>query len=230
MSSTRLIPLWLDWSGRTVLVIGLGTVGQRRALMFQQSGATVVGIDPLPKIQGPAWGELIRNGLELRSEPYHESVFDELAQYQMGPDLVMACASEVVNANIVRDALARRLWVVSGTASAEQPSNAHLGALASGELVQIAVHSGNVAPALSRAVGARIQADFLPAADRIAQEAARWRGLILARVSDPEKRQSLLSLFGSDDLLKQESEQPGSGVDQIRKQIAAIFDMNEASE
>jgi siroheme synthase (precorrin-2 oxidase/ferrochelatase) len=96
--------------------------------------------------------------------------------------------------------------------------------------VQVAVHSGNVAPTLSRAVGARIQADLLPAADRIAQEAARWRGLILARVDDSEKRQSLLSLFGSDDLLKQESEQPGSGVDQIREQIAASFDMNEASE
>jgi hypothetical protein len=49
-------------------------------------------------------------------------------------------------------------------------------------------------------------------------------------VDDPEKRQSLLSLFGSDDLLKQESEQPGSGVDQIRDQIVASFDMNQASE
>jgi hypothetical protein len=49
-------------------------------------------------------------------------------------------------------------------------------------------------------------------------------------VDDPEKRQALLSLFGSDDLLKLESEQPGKGVDQIREQIAASFDMNESSE
>ena len=230
MSSTRLIPLWLDWSGRTVLVIGLGTVGQRRALMFQQSGATVVGIDPLPKIQGPAWGELIRNGLELRSEPYHESVFAELAQYQMSPDMVLACASTTVNEKVVRDALQRRLWVVSGTASAEQPSNAHLGAQASGELVQVAVHSGNVAPALSVALRDHIQESLLPAADRMAQEASRWRTLIVSRVSDPEKRRSLLTGFGSADLIKQESEEPGSGIDQIRKQIAASFDMNEANE
>ena len=89
MSSTSLIPLWLDWSGRTVLVIGLGTVGQRRALMFQQSGATVVGIDPMPKIQGPAWGELIRNGLELRSEPCHECVCGELGQDQRRLDVCL---------------------------------------------------------------------------------------------------------------------------------------------
>ena len=64
----------------------------------------------------------------------------------------------------------------------------------------------------------------------MAQEASRWRTLIVSRVSDPEKRRSLLTGFGSADLIKQESEEPGSGIDQIRKQIAASFDMNEASE
>ena len=195
--------------------------------MFQQSGATVVGIDQMPKIQGPAWGELIRNGLELRSEPYHESVFDELAQYQMSPDLVLACASAKVNEKVVRDALARRLWVVSGTAAAEHPSNAHLGALAAGDFVKVAVHSGNVAPALSVALRDKIQENLLPAADRIAEEAAKWRNLIVSRVEDPEKRRSLLSVFGSSDLLRQESDQPGSGIDQIREQIAASFGHHE---
>ena len=52
----------------------------------------------------------------------------------------------------------------------------------------------------------------------------------MSRVSDPEKRRSLLTGFGSADLIKQESEEPGSGIDQIRKQIAASFDMNESNE
>ena len=226
MSQICLIPIWLDWSGRTVLVIGLGQVGQRRALLFQRAGATVVGVDPIPQNKGPDWGELIRNGLELRSEPYDESVFDELTQFKMRPDLVLTCASAEVNARVVRDSKSRSHWVVSGTNSSDEPANAHLGAVASGEIVQVAIRSGNVAPALSVALRDQIVENLLPAADRIAAEAARLRPELLGRVEDPDNRRELLALFGSSELLSLESGNPGAGVAQIRKRIRDSLDQS----
>ena len=38
-----MIPIWLDVSGKYLLVVGLGAVGQRRALLFQRAGAIVIG-------------------------------------------------------------------------------------------------------------------------------------------------------------------------------------------
>ena len=226
MSHTNLLPVWLDWSGRTVLAIGLGSVGQRRALSFQQAGATVVGLDPLPKNSGPAWGELIRGGLELRAEPYDGSIFDELAQLQMKPDLVLASATAEVNRRVETDAKALGLWVASATSHAEGTANAHLGTLAQGGLVCIAVHSGNVAPALSRTIADQLQATILPAADRIAAEAAQWRPTILKEEPDPNQRRLLLALFGSPEILALEETTPGAGLEKLR----AILTQNMANK
>jgi len=217
MSHKSLVPVWLDWSGRTVLVIGLGEVGQRRALIFQQAGATVVGVDPLPKNAGPAWGELIRGGLELRAEPYDRSIFDELTQYQMKPDLVLASATAEVNRRVVSDARALGLWVASATGHGDSTANAHLGTVAEGRQVSIAVHSGNVAPALSKTVRDQLAEKFLPAADRIACEAALWRQEILDNQPDPEQRRRMLALFGLPEILDLEKTAPGTGLEKLRE-------------
>lgn len=217
MSQKSLVPVWLDWSGRTVLVIGLGEVGQRRALIFQQAGATVVGVDPLPKNVGPAWGELIRGGLELRAEPYDRSIFDELTQYQMRPDLVLGSATAEVNRRVERDARALGLWVASATGHGDSSANAHLGTVAEGQLVSIAVHSGNVAPALSRTVREQLEETLLPAADRIASEAARWRPEIIKTLPDTETRRRVLALFGLREILDLEQTAPGKGMQKLRE-------------
>lgn len=222
-----LVPIWLDWSGRTVLVIGLGQVGQRRALTFQQAGATVVGVDPLPKNAGPTWGELIRGGLELRAEPYHPSIFEELAQLQMRPDLVLASANASVNQRVERDAKNLGLWVASATSSeTDSQANAHLGTVAQGRHLAIAVHSGNVAPALSKAIRDQLQQDLIPAADRIAAEAARWRPLILTQIPEPDRRRQLLAIFGSPEFIMLEQQSSGAGLEMIRTAIKNQSDLH----
>jgi uroporphyrin-III C-methyltransferase/precorrin-2 dehydrogenase/sirohydrochlorin ferrochelatase len=221
--SPELIPLWLDWTGRVVLVIGLGEVGQRRALTFQRAGATVIGIDPMPHVVGREWGELIRNGLELRSEPYESSIYEELESGGIRPDLVLACASRVVNSDIAHDARSRGLWIASATTteSADQSAaNVHLGAVAEGACVRVAVHSGNAAPALSRTLRDQIAEKWLAAADRLALEASHWRTRIINDTLLPaEKKKALLSLVGEPDLLTLESHQAGTGVAELKRRI-----------
>ncbi|MBI1322159.1 hypothetical protein GC170_03090 [bacterium] len=225
-----LVPLWLNWHGRHVLVVGMGAVGQRRALTFQRAGATVIGIDPVPAIQGSEWGELIRAGLDLKAEPYAPEIFDELELSHGRPDLVLACATRAVNARVVADAIARGLWVASATSEpdrTEDPStapNAHLGAVRAGDYLKVAVHSGNVAPALAAAVGDHIARALLPAADRLAQEAARWRQRIVSDQSlAPELRKRCLSAAGDPDRLRREVEMSGAGVEDLRRFLTELL-------
>ena len=223
---SNLVPLWLNWHGRHVLVVGMGAVGQRRALTFQRAGATVIGIDPMPAIQGSEWGELIREGLDLKAEPYSPDIFDELELSHGRPDLVLACATRAVNARVVADSVARGFWVASATSEpdrAEGP-NAHLGAIRAGKYLQAAFHSGNVAPSLSAAVGDQVAQAWLPAADRIAEEAARWRDRILSDNSlSNEVRKQALSAAGDVDRLKMEVEMFGAGVEDLRRFLTAIL-------
>ncbi len=230
---SNLVPLWLNWHGRHVLVVGMGAVGQRRALTFQRAGATVIGIDPVPAIQGSEWGELIREGLDLKAEPYSPDIFDELELSHGRPDLVLACATRAVNARVVAEALARGLWAASATSEPDRNEgpNAHLGAIRTGDYLQVAVHSGNVAPALAAAAADHIAQAWLPAADRIAQEAARWRHRILSDNSlSTEVRKQALSAAGDMDRLKLEVENPGTGVEALRRFLMEMLGPLPAGE
>jgi siroheme synthase-like protein len=210
MADSSLIPIWLNWSGRIVLVVGLGTVGQRRALMFQKAGATVIGLDPMPQIRGPAWGELIRNGLELRSEPYQTELFEELSQINSVPSLVLACATENVNQRVVHDARSRSIWVASATSA--------------GEHVSMAIHSGNAAPALASTLRTNFEEQLLTPADELAKAALKWRTEILNRVADTHERRRLLSLFGDRSILELETNSPGQGVAKIESILQLALD------
>lgn len=216
---TDLVPLWLNWTGRRVLVVGLGAVGHRRALTFQRAGARVTGIDPMPTVQGSAWGELIRGGLELKAEPYDASIFDEPDLSDPPLALVLACATREVNARVVADATARHLWVASSTSLSDRPgASAHLGAVCGEGFVKVAVHSGNVAPALSAAVSDYVRQNLLPPAERLAAEMARWRTRIVNDSAlPPEVRQSLLAAVGDPSQLLLETREPGKGVDELRR-------------
>ncbi|MFM1801119.1 MAG: Precorrin-2 dehydrogenase [Planctomycetota bacterium] len=224
MRDMPLIPIWLDWSGKIVLVIGLGQTGQRRSILFQQSGATVIGIDPLPKINGPAWGELIRGGLELRSEPYSVDLFDELESMAMRPDLVLACATETINSRVIQDARARGFWVASVTTGSSPSPNAHLGGVVKGETTSFAIHSGNASPALTVCLKGIVESDLLPAADRMAKLAATLRPLIMKHLSDPEQRRSLLETLGDRDIFDLEAKTPGAGMEKWEKVVRAALE------
>src|SRR4051794_3353514 len=94
-------PIEIDLTGRTALVVGLGTVGRRKAAGLVEAGARVIGVDPNPPT------ELLR-GVEARAELYH-------ADHLRGVVLAIAAASAEVNRRVVVDAKRAGVWVNSAS-------------------------------------------------------------------------------------------------------------------
>lgn len=218
-----MIPIWLNVSGMHVLVVGLGPVGQRRALLFQREGAVVTGIDPLPRIEGPEWGELIRNGLELQSQPYHTGLIDELTEIGSRPRLVLACATPGVNRQVISDCRRQAILVSSATGFDDLTPDFQLGAVGQGDAIAVAIHTDNASPGLAAAVRDHIAESLLPAAGRLARLARTWRPRILKEINDPATRDRLLSLFADRALLASETTTPGSGVETIISELERAY-------
>ncbi len=214
-----MIPIWLDVTGRHVIIVGLGPVGQRRALQFQRAGALVTGVDPLPRIQGQEWGELIRNGLELQSQPYHISIFEELSLIGIKPQLALACANPTVNKQVVADCRQLKIWASTSTFSENDPADFQLGAVARGESMAVCVHSDRSSPGLSSSVRDEIAETLLPAADRLAKLASFWRPRILNEIADDSEKKRLLDLFSNRAILKSEVQNPGTGEKMIQSEL-----------
>src|SRR5512135_3338654 len=85
-------PIELDLCGRTVLVVGLGAVGRRKAAGLLAAGAHVLGIDPAET--------------DVPAEPYRPAHLE-------GISLAIAAASPEVNRQVVIDARELHIWVSS---------------------------------------------------------------------------------------------------------------------
>lgn len=218
-----MIPIWLDVTGMHVLVVGLGQVGQRRALLFQREGAVVTGVDPLPRIQGPEWGELIRNGLELQSQPYNAGLIDELTEIESRPRLVLACATPGVNRQVISDCRRHGVAVSSATTFDDLAPDFQIGAVGRGDAISVSVHTDQASPGLAAAVRDQIAESLLPAAGRLARLASIWRPRILKEINDPATRERLLSLFADRALLALETTTPGSGTEAIKAELTMAY-------
>src|SRR5271170_4439818 len=94
-------PIELDLRGRTVLVVGLGAVGQRKALGLATAGARVIGVDPAARVT-------IAPPIEVRAEVYR-------AAHLEGVSLAFAAATPAVNRRVVADARGLGVWVSSAS-------------------------------------------------------------------------------------------------------------------
>ncbi|MBN9518340.1 bifunctional precorrin-2 dehydrogenase/sirohydrochlorin ferrochelatase [bacterium] len=163
-----MFPVVLDLTGRTVVVVGHGTVGRRKAAAAAESGARVVVIDPAV------------------NEPYRP-------EHLAGAALVFACATPEVNARVVADCRARSIWVNS--ASDPAAGDFTLPAVhAAGSLV-VAVSTGGAAPALARRVRDRLAAQLDPAFAAWVELLNEIRGQVLVSIPDPVRRRALLDGF-----------------------------------
>lgn len=169
----------LDLDGRIVVVVGGGAVGRRKAAACRAAGAVVRLVDPLPRP-----GELTDPGVEWLAEPYRAGHLD-------GAWLVFAAAPADVNAAVVADATARRVWVCDvadpGRGGVVLPAVGRAGR------VTVAVGTGGASPRLAALLRDEIVIGLDPAYPAWADLLAELRPAVRAAIHDPAERRRVLA-------------------------------------
>ncbi len=180
-------PIELNLKERPVLVVGLGSVGRRKAAALAEAGAWVVALDP-------AWPEgevLVVEGasgrVEIRREAYQE-------EHLAGKVLVVAAGPPEVNRRVVADA--KQLGVLVGSASDPEEGDFTVPASWVSGPLRLTVSTSGGSPALAAALRDRAAAALGPAAADLARLFAELRPEVKRRVADPSSRRSLLTGWG----------------------------------
>jgi precorrin-2 dehydrogenase / sirohydrochlorin ferrochelatase len=170
-------PIELELRDRTVLVVGLGAVGRRKAAGLATAGAHVIGVDPAAEAR-------FAIPIEVRAELYRVDHLD-------GVSLAFAAATAAVNQRVVADAHRLGVWVCS----ASEPGSGDFTVPAvwrEGPLT-LTVATAGASPALAVALRDRAVRGLGPAAAGLAALLAELRGAVQARLVEPEARRRLLA-------------------------------------
>jgi precorrin-2 dehydrogenase/sirohydrochlorin ferrochelatase len=170
-------PVTLNLAGRLAVVVGGGAVGSRKAAAAVAAGAVVRVVDPAAIAVG---------AVQHISEPYR-------SDHLTGAFLAFACATSEVNAQVVADARTRGVLVNS----ASDPTAGDFAlpsVVRSGELT-LAIATGGAAPSLARRIREKLEGEFDAAFADWLRVLAEVRVVVLAEVSDADRRRELLDAF-----------------------------------
>ena len=180
-----MFPLFLNVRDRLCVVIGGGSVGQRKATALLESGARVraICLESRPSL-------LDSPRLEWLTEPY-------TAEHLGGAALVFAAGPPEVNQRVIRDARSRGLWVNA----ADDPVNGDFYVPATvrrGNFI-LAIGTGGAAPGLAQAVRLELESQFDEAFGTWVALLSELRPIVLATVVDaPQRRRLFERLCGWD--------------------------------
>ncbi|GAB3695945.1 precorrin-2 dehydrogenase/sirohydrochlorin ferrochelatase family protein [Halorubrum pallidum] len=195
-----MIPLYHDFTGETVLVIGGGGVGARKASRFADE-ARVVVVSPAftDRLADLATGtaDADRPGVELvRAAPDAAAVRDWIDR--LAPALVVAATDDaVVNAAAEAAATERGILVNrTDVSTADRPDgraaeSVVVPATVDDDPVRVALSTGGVSPALAKALRERI-ADEIEGAGAMASLSGDLRAELKDRGVPPEARREAI--------------------------------------
>lgn len=176
--SRPLFPLFADLHGRTVLVVGGGSVAQRKVGALLDAGARVrVGAVVL----NTALAEMAENGtIEHRAGEFAPEWLDDVW-------LAIAATDDPVTNRAVADAAEqRRTWV--NVVDDAEASGFHVPSRVERGPVQIAISSGGGAPMLARHLRETLETQFDESLGELAQLLTRERTRIRAHYPDLRAR------------------------------------------
>ncbi|MFC6955549.1 precorrin-2 dehydrogenase/sirohydrochlorin ferrochelatase family protein [Halorubellus litoreus] len=179
-----MIPLYHDFTGERVLVVGGGSVGARKARRFATEADVVV--------VSPGFADADFGGAErVRSEVVPDDVpgwFD-----RVDPALAVAATDDAaVNARVESEASARDVLVNrTDTHGERDPGSVVVPATVRDDPVVVSVATGGASPALSKYLRERIE-DDIAGAGAMAELTGALRDDLQGRGVDPERRRDVV--------------------------------------
>jgi len=183
-----MIPLFVDCTGRRIVIFGGGDVAARKAAYFaRQAEVIVVSRSFSPAFSDP---EYIRKQADIAAVPD-----DGLAGMVDGAFLVIAALPDPVLNNRIGRACKTK-GILFNNADGES-GDVILPAVTGGENYTIAISTGGNSPAVSRFIRERIEEDF-PLMDAMILLQDRLREELKTREPDQKKRTAILTRVLSD--------------------------------
>jgi len=178
-----MIPLFIDFSGRRIVIFGGGDVAARKAAYFSGNADVVV----VSRSFAPAFDDMkvTRKDLDIVTESGRN-----LAALLTGAFLVIAATSDPeVNNRIGR--LCRATGILFNNAKGET-GDVIMPAVTRGENYTIAVSTGGNSPAVSRYIREKIDDEFPGLDDMIALQ-TRLREVLMVQEPDQKKRSAIIA-------------------------------------
>jgi precorrin-2 dehydrogenase / sirohydrochlorin ferrochelatase len=177
-----MIPLFVDCSGRRIVIFGGGKVAARKAAYFSgKADVTVVSRSFVPAFDG-----LDVKCVELDLETVTGR---QIAQLLSGAFLVIAAISNSAINNRIGKA-SRAIGILFNNADGE-PGDVIIPAVTSGENYTIAISTLGASPAISRFIREHIEDDF-PALDQMIELQTRLREALRKKEPDQARRTAVL--------------------------------------
>ena len=177
----RWLPLFLDLKGRRVVVVGGGTIAERKIDLFIQSGAAIEVV--APQITQRLAARAAAGELQHHAREFQPADLD-------GARLAVAATdAPLVNRAVATAAEARNIF--ANIVDNSELSTGILPAIVDRSPLIVAIGTEGSAPALARYVRAHIESLLDESFGRLAGFLARWRERIRQRVPDTVLRRRL---------------------------------------
>ncbi|MFO0447815.1 MAG: siroheme synthase CysG [Pseudomonadota bacterium] len=177
----RYFPLFLDLRGRTVVIVGGGTIAERKLDLVREAGPRLVVVAPHVT---PRLARLAANGaLEHRARAFEPADLD-------GARFVIAATDDRDVNRTVADAAEAR-GIPANVVDDLELATAILPAVVDRSPIVVAISTQGTTPALARHVRERVESLVDESFGRLAAFCERWRGTIKARVADLPPRPRL---------------------------------------
>lgn len=178
-----MIPLFIDVTGRRIVIFGGGDVAARKAAYFSGRAA----VDVVSRSFMPAFAGLDVNRIKADLGPDSDTT---VRTYLDGAFLVIAATSDPgINNDIGR--ICRQSNVLFNNADGES-GDVILPAIAAGKNYTIAVSTSGSSPAVSRYVREKIE-EIFPALDDMIALQSRLRDVLKEMEPEQEKRSAILT-------------------------------------
>lgn len=189
--STGMYPLLLDLTGREVLVVGGGSVAERRVTGLLEAGARVTLVAPEAT---EALAELARDGRIAWAQR-------EFQPPDVSGSALAFTATGIVEVDSAVAEAARASGIFVNSADDNARCDFHIPAVARRGDIVIAVGTGGSAPALAARLRDRFAAALGPEWERFAALLGEMRDLARTRIADRRERARVLTAAAGGDAL-----------------------------